>query len=99
MLSRWWKEQLRKKTKYKQEHSAATVKEKSKEQHSIDEINDVPVKKRLDRKRKRKEVESEDALFSEPKKRKGVDAINDSENHEDVTDSTVKKKYILFIGE
>ena len=108
MLPRWWKEQLRKKNKHKRDTAVA---EKSVDD-SVDEskeVTQVTPAKRHDKKRKRKEEMSEpvseDALFIQVKKKKKKDnSFNDTEVVEDTpqdstSDSTVKKKYILFVGE
>ena len=69
------------------------------------ENEDVTPLKLHDRKRKRKEDVpepiSEDASFSQPKKKKKKnDTFNESaEDVKEDIESTVKKKYILFIGE
>lgn len=114
MFSRWWKEQLRKKNKQKRVDVDITGKAKSREkpreklvdetiEETEDETTDVTPVKKHDRKRKRRkehisETASEDPSFSQPKKKKG-DTLDDStEDVKDSTDSTVKKKYILFVG-
>ena len=112
MFSRWWKEQLRKKNKQKRADVDITGKasrEKLVDETIVeneDETKDVMPVKKHDRKRKRRkehvsETLSEDPSFSQPKKKKR-DTLDDSTGTEDVknsTDSTVKKKYILFVGE
>ena len=108
MPPRWWKEQLRKKNKHKRD----TVVAEKLDDDSVDEskeVTRVTPTKTHDRKRKRKkemsETVSEDASFIQVKKKKKKDnSFNDAEAVEDVpedpsSDSTVKKKYILFVGE
>ena len=109
MFCRWWKEQLRKKHKQKRADFDTGRKTESPEKlvdETTDETNDVTPVKKDDRKRKRKEqiveTSSEDPSFNQPKKKKR-DTTDSStmstESVENSTDSTVKKKYILFVGE
>ena len=106
MFCRWWKEQLRKKHKQKRADFDTGRKTKSPEKlvdETTDETNDVTPVKRDDRKRKRKgqivERISEDSSFNQPKKKKRDTTDSPTESVENSTDSTVKKKYILFVGE
>lgn len=112
MLSRWWKKQLRKNAKQKEKHFDAEVKKKPQVAKTLDEAVDsisdesedaTPLKVH-DRKRKRKEDVpepiTEDASLSQPKKKKKNDTLDESaEDVKEDIESTVKKKYILFIGE
>ena len=110
MLSRWWKEQLKKRNREEKKAVNEASGSLSDESTASATAGDLSLTIKPGRKRKRKQdiskATSEDgSLNPSKKKKKDISKVTVSDSKrlktvaDSTTDSATKKKYVLFIGE